>query len=439
MRWLAFVLSTLILAAATAASAAVITVDVNGTGDFMTLQEGVAAAAEGDTVLVKGGTYSGPMNRDIDLGGINIYIFAESGPDFTTLDLESSGRAFIVENGESWRTQIEGFTIINGDAYEGGAIYCKKSAPVIYDCVFGNNSAEFGGAIFCGSEAEPDIEDCYFEYNTCGSYGGAIYAAQAMPVIYHSYFTGNTAGINGGGCSLKFGTVATFSMCTFRENSSEQGGAAYCGMTGVPDEPEEDAVAADRGLRTVFKSCKFFDNEATRGGGVFINGFSEVAITYATFAGNTATDGGGVYCLTSYSALPSIYNCTFVANAADHGAGVYSAGGESYNHLIISNCIFAFSTLGTAIHRETGSPLTTTLTLAYMNAGGDELLGDSNLSVDPNFCDMSNRNFFLCEDSPCLSENNEYGALIGAYRALCGPCGSAVETMTWGSIKAMYR
>lgn len=438
MRWPAILLSVIAVFAAVAAPAAIVTVDINGTGDHTNLRDGIEAAAEGDTVLVRAGTYSGTNNRDIDLGGINRYIFAESGASYTTIDLENAGRAFVIANGESWRTQIEGFTIENGDGYEGGAVYCQKSSPVIYSCVFRNNHAEFGGAVYCDNEAEPDIEECIFEENTCSSYGGAIYATQSMPVIYSSQFNGNTAGINGGGCSLKFGTVATFSMCTFTDNQAPHGGGAYCGMTGVPEEPEE-GLPADRGLRTVFKSCKFYENEATRGGGVYINGFSEVAITYATFVRNTAIDGGGVFCLTSYTALPSIYNCTFVSNGADHGAGIYSAGGESYNHLIISNCIIAFSTSGTAIYRETGSPLTTTLTLAFMNEGGDELLGDSNMVTDPNFCDMFNDNYFLCADSPCLSENNEYGVLIGAYRSICGPCGSQVEAMTWGSIKALYR
>ena len=52
-----------------AAPAGVIYVDCAGGGDYLTIQEGIAAASEGDTVLVAPCTYVGPENRDLDFAG----------------------------------------------------------------------------------------------------------------------------------------------------------------------------------------------------------------------------------------------------------------------------------------------------------------------------------------------------------------------------------
>ena len=48
------------------------------------------AAAEGDTVLVGPGTYTGPGNRDIELSGKAIVVVSENGPEETVIDCEGN-------------------------------------------------------------------------------------------------------------------------------------------------------------------------------------------------------------------------------------------------------------------------------------------------------------------------------------------------------------
>ena len=105
-----------VAATVAAASATQVRVDGAGGGDYLTIQEGIDGASEGDTVLVASGTYTGPLNRDITLAGKDLYLMSEDGADATTIDCEELGRGFIVTGGETSDTVIEGFTFAGGDA-----------------------------------------------------------------------------------------------------------------------------------------------------------------------------------------------------------------------------------------------------------------------------------------------------------------------------------
>ena len=137
-----------------------IIVDINGGGDYTTIQEGINAATDGDTVLV----YPGNYFENINYNGENITVTSKylttgnnSYIDSTIIDGNQNGSVVTYESGEDTTAVLCGFTIQNGSGtyyshnYHGGGILCKNANPTINNCIIENNSAEQGGGISCVS------------------------------------------------------------------------------------------------------------------------------------------------------------------------------------------------------------------------------------------------------------------------------------------------
>ncbi len=123
---------------------------------FDAIQEGIAAAADGDTVLVLDGTYTGAGNKNLDFGGRAITVRSEHGPGDCIIDCEGEGRGFHFHSGETSDALIQGLTIRNGYDYPfgGPAVLCTDSSPTIVDCTIADCVSGSGGALrFSNSDA----------------------------------------------------------------------------------------------------------------------------------------------------------------------------------------------------------------------------------------------------------------------------------------------
>ncbi len=233
--------------------------------DYFTIQDALdAAVIDGDTVLLAPGTYMGPGNRDLVIGGRSLTLQSETGPDQCVIDCENQGRGIFMIFREDPETVISGLTIINGNAsgngYDrnGGGILCVGSAPFIYNCSLRNNTASStGGGIFISYEnpiishcrfsentaymggglglntAHVSMENCLFEGNAAGYSGGAMYCVYSDPAINNCTTRNNTAGPNGDGGGMYIGEYSspTLNRSIIWDNSPDGLYSTYCGGT----------------------------------------------------------------------------------------------------------------------------------------------------------------------------------------------------------------
>ena len=197
--------------------------------EYATIQDAIAAAGNGDTVLVGPGTWTGAGDDGwvINPGGKQLTIQSTAGPESTVLDGEGMWQILVCTAGESAETVIEGFTMTNGYATSsGGAIYCRYSSPTVRNCIIRQNeSAGDGGGVYC-FYGQPTLIECQLLENSAQNYGGGIYALSSDVQVLGTTIHHNTAGSAGGGIRATNGS-ATFEDCDVYDNTSNSYGGGF--------------------------------------------------------------------------------------------------------------------------------------------------------------------------------------------------------------------
>ena len=255
-------------------------VDQGGGGHFTTIQDCIDATSNGDTCLVKDGTYTGAGNKSLDFGGKAITLQSENGRETTIIDCEYSGRGFIFQSGEGSDSIVDGFTIQNGlvtTGVGGVGMLITNSSPTINNCRITQNehtsASASGGAVYLHSSSAL-MENCEILSNNSHSRGGGIHSdGSSFLTIHNSEITGNVADTYGGGISLDGASLTITNSIIDGNNALYHAAGVYCSNSA-----------------TLFMTnCVVFGNEninSNAGGGIWNSGSSST-ITNSIFWDNS--------------------------------------------------------------------------------------------------------------------------------------------------------
>jgi len=340
--------------------------------EYPTIQEGIDAAVDGDTVLVNTGWY--PEN--INFLGKNItvasrYIFTQNANyiDLTEIDGSQIGTVVTFDNEEDSTAVLCGFTISNGNSTsDGGGIYCEGSGPIICNCHIIYNSAVDGGGISCQYGAYPQISDCDVKWNHATLDGGGIYHEEdCNTTISNCLLYNNYGDDEGAGIYYETNCTSLLLNCQILNNSAGiYGGGICCYGSNIKLENSDiynnyayfmgGGILADH-ADLIVENTNFVGNEAPGHGGAFFYenppgnpGEFEISFLNCSFENNTTDGACGGLLISKEEGDESIIdvkldNCTFSGNSADRRSGMNIRGEDvSFN---ISNCIFDNNTATT--------------------------------------------------------------------------------------------
>jgi hypothetical protein len=232
---------------------------------------------------------------------------------------------------------------------------------------------------------------------------------------------GNATGVGEagyGGGMYNNGSSPTVKNCRFLQNNAAKGGGMFNYGASSP----------------TITSCTFTENTATNNGGGMYNYQSSPAVTGCNFSGNEAVDGGGMY---NYKGNPQVTNCTFIANSC---VGIYGGGMSNWQSSspVVTNCTFTRNSAGFGggmyNHLSSSPTLTNCIlwndtpdeisntsnpTVTYSNVrGGHD--GTGNINADPLFVDAIAGNLRLSSGSPCIDKGSNAGVPPGITTDLDG-------------------
>ncbi|MDP8204179.1 MAG: choice-of-anchor Q domain-containing protein, partial [Candidatus Tenebribacter mawsonii] len=153
----------------------------DGTGNFITIQEGIVAATNSDTILVYPGTYYENIDyleKSLTVASLYMITPEDSLINQTIIDGNQQARCVTIDESED--VSLIGFTIQNGLALgdasngRGGGILIKEvSNTLIANCMIKNNKSNKGGGIWIYS-GNTSLKGNTISHNWALQSGGGI-------------------------------------------------------------------------------------------------------------------------------------------------------------------------------------------------------------------------------------------------------------------------
>jgi hypothetical protein len=327
---------------------------LNVPSEYTTIQAGINASINGDTVLVAPGEYA-----EIDtIQDKNILLTSSEGPESTILH----GYVYL------WGASIDSTCILRGFDINGYNInilpdylvYVISGSPIILGNIIENNTNIQWGAGVCLRDASATIKGNIIRSNWAQAYyGGGVFCAnldtlsQEFILIEGNIISGNRTGWS-------------------------------------PDQGDGGGVdIQNRGIKGIIRSNLIINNTAGR------------VIYYA--------QGGGIR---ASGILVKIYNNTIVGNATNgdlggQGGGLYFYSVSSSGEGFIKNNIIAYNLRGGGAYGTINDSTCTAwdYNLVFDNGGGDYLgfqPGPHDIQTDPLFINRFSGDYHLLSNSPCI-------------------------------------
>lgn len=207
------------------------------------IQQAVDASSPGDLILVSNGIYAGPL-----LITRPVQVMSFLGATYTVIDGHGTNQCVWMTN----NARLDGFSITNGSARNGGGLWCASSNVFVTNCVItGNLASNQGGGVWGGT-----LGRCTISGNSAGSGGGA-----ASALVENSTVTDNiSTGPGGGGvfqCALN--------NCLLTRNRGKAGGGALGGMLSNCTLSRNEAESGGGAQSAALNNCIVFLNSALIG------------------------------------------------------------------------------------------------------------------------------------------------------------------------------
>ena len=369
-----------------------------------TIAAAIDSAAVGDSVVIACGTY---MEHDLAVKS-GITIRSETGlPDCVTIDAQQLGLNLICDTVDEM-TAIVGIRMIAGSGDGGGAVRVNGGSPRFEGCIFeGGVAHSGGGGVHCSNSATPTFVDCQFIDNMVYTgNGGAIASYEASPVLTGCLFSGNWSQGDGGGMYISGGSLS-LNNCTFEENEAENYGGGL--------------FSIDCGGEIA--ECRFQGNLAGSGGGGATITWGAVVLLNSTFEGNQAAalSGGGLQTL-GYDTVQADY-CTFTANTAPRGGGIMGG----------CNLILRYCDISENVAGDIGGGISFNGGI-HLDAEYSTILGNIAPDVADGLIHWNGTATLRC----CEIESSAWHDLT-VITIDNEDCQVAVESASWGSLKAQFR
>ena len=346
---------------------------------FSSIQKAIDVSANGDTVRLFTGEYIESfdfLSKQIVFESRSEELGNDTIASQTIISVGPLGGSCIELVGQdAANVEIKNMTFSGGQSQIGGGLYIENSSPKLSGIFVENNTAEVGGGLYI-NQSDVELVDITV-FNNGANFGGGIYA------------TGSSVNI---------------------VSSSLDSNLAYWGA-GIYSEDSNFDI----------KMSNLKRNYALiEGGAVYQSGNSFFVSECAIFE-NSGLDFGGA--LVSYNGLLEVQNTTIAGNVSNYG----SAFNLRETALTIKNSI-VWENGENSLYIAAGNQ-SSMISIDFSDFyGGENYLSENpnvilnwglgNFDADPLFCNVSNGDFALQENSICLVAS-ESSSFIGAIEQTC--------------------